>query len=352
MSVIGSAAVDQSPTSGRDRTAAGASADTGIAAGGSAGRRHWSSYNARCSRLGTLALVKLYRVLGPWLSGIIFYPVIVFIFLTGRRERTASLQYLRRLYATPAGRAELGRPPGLWASFLHLREFGIAVCDRVSSWSGTLNRLHVDWGDKEPFRDLIRTGRGAVFIGAHLGNIEVLRAVMDDFPDLRINALAFQGNTRYLNEALAMTNPHSNLNVILVDAISIDTAISLQERLDRGECIAILGDRTPPVASSHHCVLPFLGEPAPFPEGPFILASLLACPVYLLFCLRHGRSRYKVYVEPFADRLHFPRRSRKKAIRDCIARYVERVEHHCCMAPYQWFNYYDFWESGSDSPET
>jgi predicted LPLAT superfamily acyltransferase len=65
--------------------------------------------------------------------------------------------------------------------------------------------------------------------------------------------------------------------------------------------------------------------------------------VYRVFCLRIA-GRYKVFVEPFADPLTLPRAQRHQALEQTIARYAERLEAHCLMAPTQWFNFFDFWE--------
>jgi predicted LPLAT superfamily acyltransferase len=95
---------------------------------------------------------------------------------------------------------------------------------------------------------------------------------------------------------------------------------------------------------------PFLGGSAPFPEGPFILASLLACPVYLLFCLRID-GRYRVFIEPFADPLALPRRTRRQALELAIVNYAQRLEAHCLLAPTQWFNFFDFWGQADIGPK-
>ncbi|MFT4518241.1 MAG: hypothetical protein ACI9JM_000622 [Halioglobus sp.] len=43
-----------------------------------------------------------------------------------------------------------------------------------------------------------------------------------------------------------------------------------------------------------------------FPEGAFIIAVLLNCPVFLMFCLERGE--YHIYLEKFADAMPMPRR--------------------------------------------
>ena len=91
--------------------------------------------------------------------------------------------------------------------------------------------------------------------------------------------------------------------------------------------------------------MPFLGAPASFPTGPYLLAAALGCPVYLGFGLYHEPNRYALYCEPFAERVVLPRATRAEAVRDHVARYAARLEHFCRLAPYNWFNFYDFWSA-------
>jgi predicted LPLAT superfamily acyltransferase len=95
----------------------------------------------------------------------------------------------------------------------------------------------------------------------------------------------------------------------------------------------------------------FLGEPAPFAHGPFILASLLECPVYLFFCLREGNG-YRIYCEPFAERIVLPRGERVPRLREYLQQYARRLEAYCMKAPYQWFNFYDFWRRDALDAQT
>src|SRR5690606_28002115 len=103
-----------------------------------------------------------------------------------------------------------------------------------------------------------------------------------------------------------------------------DTAIDLKTRIDRGEFIVILGDRTPVSPDGRVQPAEFLGENAPFAQGPFILAALMDCPVYLMFCLKRG-GKYHVYFEHFADRIELPRKSREPALKDVVQRYARRL---------------------------
>jgi predicted LPLAT superfamily acyltransferase len=95
----------------------------------------------------------------------------------------------------------------------------------------------------------------------------------------------------------------------------------------------------------------FLGELAPFPQGPHILAGILKCPVHLLFCVRTG-GRYRILFERFAERLEMPRRNRERVIQASVERFAARLEAHLRVAPLQWFNFFDFWHpDGMVPPE-
>ena len=187
------------------------------------------------------------------------------------------------------------------------------------------------------------SGRGALFIGSHLGNLEVLRAYADFEHGIKVNPLVLTRNSPKLNRLIATVGPRALEQMIQVDSLGPDSVIKLQDKIRAGEYVAIAADRVSLGNRERSIHVPFLGLTAPFPQGPFILASLLSCPVYLLFCLRIGK-RYRVFIEPFADPLVLPRRQRRDALERAITHYAQRLEARCLLAPTQWFNFFDFWE--------
>ena len=137
--------------------------------------------------------------------------------------------------------------------------------------------------------------------------------------------------------------PEAVENLIQVDTLGPDSVVRLQEKIAAGEWIAMVADRTSTSNEARAVFSQFLGDPAAFPEGPFILAALLRCPVYLLFCLKVDGG-YEAWVEPFADPLELPRKTREDELRSAVARFAQRLEQQCLTAPYQWFNFFDFWQ--------
>ena len=137
------------------------------------------------------------------------------------------------------------------------------------------------------------------------------------------------------------------MNLIQVTEMNAATAMMLQDRIDTGELVVIAADRTPVTAHNRVVKADFLGKTALFPQGPFILAWLLKCPVYTLFCLnRHGKQ--VIYFEHFSDGLAFPRKQRDAMIQRCVQDFSDRLQKYCLQEPLQWFNFYDFWQVGDE----
>ena len=117
----------------------------------------------------------------------------------------------------------------------------------------------------------------------------------------------------------------------------------------RGELVAMLADRLEPGGRSRSCRVPFLGDLVELPEAPYLMAGLIGCPLFFMVALRAGPGRYRVFAEVLAECVKLPRGERDKRIRELAAAYAGRLEHYCILAPYQWFNFFDFWR---EEPQT
>jgi predicted LPLAT superfamily acyltransferase len=305
---------------------------------------HWSDVPERGVRAALLFGFATYRRLGRRVFSILLYPVVAYFFVTGPGARRASRDYLRRVRSRLEA---LGRPvPPHLGTFRHFISFGHAILDKTAMWAGALDPTEVELDDPAALQRVREQQRGVLFISSHLGNIEVFRALVDS-QAVRVSALVFTSGSPELNRLNSAVGPRALERMIQIDSLGPDAVIKLQDKLHSDEHIGIAGDRLSVRHAERSVAVPFLGQPAPFPEGPFILASLLACPVYLIFCLRVGR-RYRVFVEPFADSLALPRVNRAAALERVIERYAQRLEHYCLMAPMQWFNFFDFWSQKNE----
>ncbi|EEQ13483.1 Glycosyl transferase family 2 [Yersinia frederiksenii ATCC 33641] len=326
---------------------------------------HWSQTQERKGLWGMRLMLRSYQMLGRTAFNLMLYPVIGYFWLTGHRQRRASIDYLQRLTAFAQQRNHpLPRPLN---SFRHFMRFGESMLDKLASWQGELvvGRDVVLVG-RERCEAQIASRQGALILASHLGDIESCRALAELSVGVKVNALVFTHHAARFNQVMKEINPHALINLIQVTAIGPDTAILLRQKLDEGEWIAIVGDRTsvsPYQRDNRPRVIcsSFLGHPAPFPVGPFALAAALRCPVFLMFGLKltgHEKqtvpsaacARLHVYFEPFADPLILPRANRQLALQQAVDRYAARLEHYSLLAPLDWFNFYDFWHLNDEKP--
>ncbi|WP_246840655.1 acyltransferase [Lacimicrobium sp. SS2-24] len=302
--------------------------------------RHWSALSERGSLMGMLSLLWIYRLLGRRVLWLFLAPVVFYFFTTSAERRRSSQQFLRRV----SDYNHKQKAPSRWCSLKHYCVFADSAFDKIDAWLGRIRQSQICYQNKDDFDRLQRTGKGAVFIGSHLGNLEVCRALSQGKYATRINVLVFTANAVKFNQLLHKINPNVSMDMIQVSEASPALLMMLKERVEQGEFVVIVGDRTSISVAGRVCYADFMGQPAPFSQGPFILASLLECPVYLLFCLKQ-QQYYRVIFEPFApEGLMLPRKQRQARLEQFIQSYAQRLAYWAAQYPLQWFNFYDFWQ--------
>ena len=300
--------------------------------------RHWSEFGELGFLVGMRLLFWLYRHVGSWLFNAVLQPVVIYYFASNAVARASSREFLQR--AGAAGANVSGSWPEVYSHFL---AFARSTVDKLGVWAAPARFQPMNFRNRQLLLDQLATGRGGILLGARLGNMEICRSFSRANKSLKLNILVHTQHADQFNRLLQELHLQAELELIEVSQLSPATAIRLADCVARGEFIAILADRIP-VASRGRCrEMQFLGAKALFPEGPFILASLLKCPVFTLFCTR-GDSGYEMRCEKFADWISLPRRSRDRALQQYMQRFVTILEENVRIAPLQWFNFYPFWD--------
>ncbi|MGO2450586.1 LpxL/LpxP family acyltransferase [Pseudomonas taetrolens] len=306
-------------------------------------QQHWADHKER----GSFWLMKFtafgIKLLGRRLLTPVLYGIVLYFFVFGRRARHSIRDYQQHL-ADWSGRSSLR--PTQWRIFSQFMAFADALLDKLDMWNGRLKFEDIEIVDPAHLRDQLRGERGQMLVGAHLGNLEVCRALAELGEKVTMNVLVHTRHAERFNRLLGEAGATS-LRLIQVSELNPAVMLQLSQRLENGEWLAIAGDRVP-LHGGRNVQVNFLGHPAPFPQGPWLLAGLLKCPVNLLFCLKH-EGRYRVTLEPFADAVQWRRSDREQVIAEWATRYAERLGHYCLEAPQQWFNFYPFWKTDDDA---
>ncbi|WP_137174323.1 acyltransferase [Massilia sp. HP4] len=303
--------------------------------------RHWAAINEASFVGGMRLLFWICRVFGRWPFRLALYPVLLWYVATQGRARRASSAYLARV----------GAPHGLAGVLRHFGAFAEAILDKMLLWGGLFDFSRVSLHGAEPLLEMIETRRGALLVCAHLGNLDLCRALSLRTPGLKVTVLVHTRHAQAFNAMLARLDPRSQLNLMQVTEMTPAMAMQLSERIEGGEFVVIAGDRVPVSAAPRVAMAPFLGRQAAFPIGPYVMASVLGCPIYTMFAVRQG-ARHELHFECLRERVNLPRAARERALGELAADYAARLERHVRRAPLEWFNFYDFWQQpGSERPD-
>ena len=302
-------------------------------------REAWLAQRERGSRTGIRALLLFTRVFGRR-GGRALLRVIVFYFvLFAGGPRRASRAWYERV---------LGRS-SFWTAYHHLLRFAEVAFDRLFLVRGELERFEFDRVGTELMRETIAEGRGALLLGAHFGSFEAMRAAGRDSA-LPINILAHNENARMIAAFLdEVSAGQSRVKVIEIDPDDRTYILTVKQRIEAGELVAILGDRLG--LNDRATTVEFFGAPARLPAGPYIMASVLRCPVFMVFGTFVAPRRYVLRCELLAERVVLPRSSRDPSITAYAQQFAARLEHYARRAPDNWFNFYDFWKMHPDEQQ-
>jgi len=261
----------------------------------------------------------------------VLHLIAAYFLLFAPASRRASSNYLRRA---------LGRPARWRDLYRHFFTFAATIHDRVYLVNRRFDLFDFEVHGEDTLRRLLADGKGLFLMGAHLGSFEVIRAIGRKHTDLRVAMLMHEDTAKKINAMLAAINPEAVQDIIGLG--HIDSMLKVSERLDAGGVVGMLADRTP--GNDTLYPVQILGADTRLPSGPLRMAALLRRPVVFMTGLYLGGNRYAIHFEPLADFSDVARGQRNAAVEAAITRYAALLDQYCRKAPYNWFNFFDFWQ--------
>jgi len=297
-------------------------------------RPEWTRHRERGSVWLIRLMTRLSLRLGRRASRVLVYGIAAYFFASSPAAARASRGYLRRA---------LGREPRPVDGYRHILAFASTIHDRIYLLHGRFDLFDIETTGHEMAMRAVSAApgkkAGAFLMGAHMGSFEVLHALSRRQEGVRAVMVMFEENAQKIAGMVHAVNPEAREAIIPLGRV--DSMLKVEKALDDGMFVGILGDRT--LADDAEVRCDFLGSEAGFPASPFRMAAVLHRPVIFMAGLYLGGNRYAVHFEPLADFSNTPREERAAAIQAAVRRYAQILERHCRAAPYNWFNFFDFW---------
>ena len=297
----------------------------------------WKQHGERSNHLMLSILVWAALNLGRTIVRLILYPTAFYFLLFAPKARTASRNYLTRI---------LGRRPNWREIWRHFYTFAQVSVDRLYLLAGRTHLFDINIHGEDIINRYAHTTQGCLLLVAHLGSFDVMRVLGTRDKSLPIRILMDPGHNAMTMELINKLDPELAERILDTTQPATSLALTLNECLKASDMIGIMADRAGADDKLLHC--DFLGDPAALPIGPWQLAATLRAPVLLCIGLYTGDNRYELHIESLTDQWPDGRQARREAIVDYMTHYTNRLEHHLKRAPYNWFNFYDFW--ADDTP--
>ena len=304
----------------------------------------WAEREERGSVWLLRVMAWLAGTLGRRIARLILHLITAYFVLFSPTARRHSIRYMKRA---------LGREPTWIDGYRHVHTFASIVLDRLYFARGDTAQFDLRHSGGALLDEALAQGRGAVMLGAHLGSFEALQAVGEEHANLRVAMVMYPANAQNIQRVLNAVAPANTLKIITIGHPG--TTLAIRDWLDGGGLVGMLGDRVlhdgqEGKEEGDVMRLPFLGHDAPFGLGPLRLSMLLKRRVFFMTALFRGGNRYEVRFELLADfceRAASPA-EREEQLQAALRAYVAKLEALCVEAPYNWFNFHDFWNE--DAP--
>jgi predicted LPLAT superfamily acyltransferase len=291
----------------------------------------WLSQGERGTLLGIRLFYWTATVFGRTPARVMVRLIALWYAVFGQTVARASRQWLRTVLEREVGFSDVYR---------HFMYFAQTIADRMFLVQGKVEPFATTRTGHHHLERALDNGTGAILLGAHVGSFEALRAGSKN-TNLPLTIVGHFENAKMINQLLTQLSPEAAARVIHITPESVDFIFSIKQCIEKGELLGTMGDR---VGLNEKSVeVEFFGRKAFFPTGPFVLASVLKCPVFLTLGLYSEPNHYALHCEPLVEQVVLSRKQRQQDLTQHVQHYASRLEHYCRQAPYNWFNFYDFW---------
>lgn len=290
---------------------------------------NWTAQKERSSSFW-LRLIRALALKLPRVALIpLLYPITLFFVLISKPQRAASRHYLQQV---------LDRPVGFVDLFRHFLWFATTILDRVYFLTGRTHAFSLRFENPQNWLSTQREHPAQLFLGAHFGSFDAIRALSAQRLSLKIKIVLKVDQNQNLVKLLNDLNPALAENIIASEGMG--TVFAMHEALQQGCSVALLQDRA--VGDEPTVPVRFLGDTIAVPLTGFKLAKRFNLPVNVFFGRFDGGNRYTVVNRQLSY-------TEQTSLEEMAQAYMDMVAEQCRVSPYNWFNFFQYWQRSGET---
>lgn len=283
---------------------------------------------SRGAVLGYKIFIFLIQKLGIRSAYFVLYFVAFYFLFFSKKGTIASFYYFNK-------RLGHSKVRSFFKVYKSYYRFGQTIIDKFAIASGLKEKFTYNFDGENSLKQILKEKKGGILISAHVGNFEIAEyffSRVDEF-STQINLVTTDNEHQAIKGYLESVSLKSSMKFIIIKE-DMTHIFEINNALSNNELICFTGDRY--FEGNKYLTESLLGKEANFPAGAFLLGSRLKVPVIFLYIMKETSKHYHF----FAEEAVFKNRDAQ----DLLIKYTESIERILKRYPYQWFNYFDFWE--------
>ncbi len=294
----------------------------------------WTA-RSRGTRWQHLFFYRLIRIGGRFPAYAVMSVVVAWYVLFSTMARRRCEPYLRHRFGD---RGVLRR---WYDTYRLVRSFGETLVDRAAFGICRGAGLKVEFPQYRQLKELLDEGCGMVMVNSHVGAWQIVLAILGNL-DTQVNIVMTREAGDIDLHYFEHTGDRPPFDIIDPRGY-LGGVVEMAAALRRGQVVGLMGDRVFGEGENSASV-PFLGGPVRFPTGPYRLAAMNGSPIAVLLSHKTGRSTYRLELSRVIRAQPAAGRDRDAMVR-CVRQFSDALSDFVEAHPWQFFNFYDLWES-------